>query len=180
MINSSRANCKQHTATTYPLFIVYRSSQGVREFPMWFSCYYAFAFFFSYDYTTKSSPSMFHLSVSVKDLQLVVFIGTPAWWGKNLTRTCQFSAITLLTRNSCGLLLLSSLSHTLQSSERAYFIAFLCVHVWTCTSACTCVYICVRIYVCACMCQKLNMILSLAKALDHPALLTTDLTVQLN
>lgn len=34
--------------------------------------------------------------------------------------------------------------------------------------------------VCAYMCQKLDMILSPVKALDHPAQLAPDLTVQLN
>lgn len=36
------------------------------------------------------------------------------------------------------------------------------------------------VYVRAYMCQKPDMILSLAKALDHQALHTPDLTVQLN
>lgn len=68
---------------------------------------------------------------------------------KKLTSTCQFSAITLLTSHSCGLLLLSSLSLTLQSSERAHFIAFVCVY--KCVCACACVRHCVCVYMLACM-----------------------------
>lgn len=111
---------------------------------------------------------------------------------KKLTSTCQFSAITLLTSHSCGLLLLSCLSLTLQSSERAHFIAF--VRVYKCVCACSCAPLrvcvcvctclpacmCLCVYACAYMCQKLDMILSPVKALDHSALLTPDLTVQLN
>lgn len=72
------------------------------------------------------------------------------------------STITTQTR-----LLSSSPCLTLQSSE------CVCVCVYTCAWAC--VY-----KVCAYMCQKLDMILSPVKALDHPAQLAPDLTVQLN
>lgn len=65
---------------------------------------------------------------------------------KKLTSTCQFSAITLLTSHSGGLLLLSSLFLTLQSSERAHFIVLVYVYVHECPCLCVlcllCVFVC--------------------------------------
>lgn len=94
---------------------------------------------------------------------------------KNLTYMCQFLAIALVTSHSFGLLLSSSFSLTLQSYGREHSL---------CVCVCACVYMpacmCLCVYVCAYMCQKLGMILSPVKALDHPAQLTPDLTVQLN
>lgn len=81
---------------------------------------------------------------------------------KKLTSTCQFSAITFVTSHSCGLLLLSSLSLTLQSSERAHFIAFVCVYTHErarlCASmfVCVCMLACMHVPVCIRMCLHVS------------------------
>lgn len=83
--------------------------------------------------------------------------------------------------------LMFPLSHLAVIWESTFHCICMCVQVWMRTFVCACVYtlacmhvpVCI-VCMCAYMCQKLDMILSPAKALDHPALLTPDLTVQLN
>lgn len=91
----------------------------------------------------------FHFPVILEPLQLIVFIRTLEKQTNKLTSTCQFSAITLLTGHSCGLLLSSPLPLTLQSSEREQSLhLYAPVHVRVCVYVCTCSHVPVCIRVC--------------------------------